>query len=286
MPNRASPHKVVRCHTVSGGRLLAANDDRPVDPGDDAPDPWGMHVPTLRAVAISFLLTVAGACALAVAVAPGSPAQPDPGYLAAADGSVLEARATPQPSASDHSLRDEALHAWGTRMSADGVAVVEIPAAPGAPAKKTTRPASPSAPALTAALHYEGVNHVWIPALGINRSVAWFPCNRVAPPDNFMYRWGCAGRNNVYLMGHAYAPMKPLHDAYARGALRVGMRAIYADGAGRVHTYAVIWWKVTRPTTDAAWAWAAQKVPSMTLQTCVGAHSEYRLMVRLQEVAN
>jgi hypothetical protein len=100
-----------------------------------------------------------------------------------------------------------------------------------------------------------------------------------------MYRWGCAGSNNVYLMGHAYGVMKPLHDAYVGGRLKVGMKAWYADGGGTVHVYAVTWWKLTRPTTAASWAWAAQAVPSMTLQTCVGANSEYRLMVRMVEVA-
>src|SRR5262245_48273670 len=43
----------------------------------------------------------------------------------------------------------------------------------------------------------QGRNHVWIPALGINRSVESFPCSRTRPPDNYVYRWGCAGRNNV-----------------------------------------------------------------------------------------
>jgi hypothetical protein len=62
------------------------------------------------------------------------------------------------------------------------------------------------------------------------------------------------------------------------------MKVWYADGTGRVRTYAVRWWKVVLPTPDAKWAWAAQSVPSMTLQTCVGANSEYRLMVRLTEV--
>ena len=76
-----------------------------------------------------------------------------------------------------------------------------------------------------------------------------------------MYRWGCAGANNVYLMGHAYGVMKPLHDAYVSGRLKVGMKAFYAGSNGRVHEYRVKWWKVTRPTTDAAWAWAAQDVP-------------------------
>jgi hypothetical protein len=99
-----------------------------------------------------------------------------------------------------------------------------------------------------------------------------------------MYRWGCAGSNNVYLMGHAYGVMDGLHDAYASGRLHKGMKAYYAGGNGKVHVYTVRWWKLTRPTTDAAWAWASQNTPSMTLQTCVGATSQYRLMVRLVEI--
>ena len=136
----------------------------------------------------------------------------------------------------------------------------------------------PSAPS------YKGRNHVWMPALGISKSVQWFPCERQREPDNYMYRWGCAGTNNVYLMGHAYSVMKPLHDAYVNGRLNKGMKVWYADNNSRVRVYAVRWWKVTKPTTDAAWAWAPQDVPSMTLQTCVGRNSQYRLMVRLTEV--
>lgn len=128
-----------------------------------------------------------------------------------------------------------------------------------------------------------GRNHVWIPGLGINRSVSSFPCNRTRPPDNLVYRWGCAGANNVYLMGHASSVFNPLHDAYTAGRLRVGMKAWYADSKGRVRVYAVKWWKVTLPT-NSSWAWAAQARPSMTLQTCVGANSKYRLVVRLVEV--
>ena len=126
-----------------------------------------------------------------------------------------------------------------------------------------------------------GRNHVWIPSLGIDRSVESFPCSRTRPPDNSVYRWGCAGRNNIYLLGHAYSVFKPLHDAYVGGRLRAGMIVDYADTSGHVQRYAVAWWKVVRPTGAASWAWAPQPVPSMTLQTCVGAHSEYRLMVRM-----
>ena len=62
------------------------------------------------------------------------------------------------------------------------------------------------------------------------------------------------------------------------------MQVWYADGAGKVRLYRVAWWRVVRPTAAASWAWAPQASPSMTLQTCVGAMSEYRLMVRLLAV--
>ena len=131
---------------------------------------------------------------------------------------------------------------------------------------------------------HKGRNHFWLPALGINRSVSSYACSRSSALANIVYRWGCAGRNNVYIMGHAWGVMKPLHDAYVNGRLRVGMKTYYADGSGKVHTYKIKWWKLTRPTTSASWAWASQSVPSMTLQTCIGKNSEYRLMVRLVEV--
>lgn len=150
--------------------------------------------------------------------------------------------------------------------------------APAARAKVT--PAKPP----TSAAVYAGRNHVWIPSLGVNRSVSAFACTRKRPPDNYVYRWGCAGTNNVYLLGHASGVLQPLHDAYLNGKLKVGMRVWYADGGGAVHRYAVRWWRLTPPTTDASWAWAAQSVPSMTLQTCMGANSQYRLIVRLVEV--
>jgi hypothetical protein len=150
-----------------------------------------------------------------------------------------------------------------------------------APATQTRAPSTETrAPA-----QRTGRNHVWIPSLGIDRSVSWFSCDRKRPPDNYVYRWGCAGTNNVYLLGHAYSVFKPLHDAYVAGRLRVGLKAYYADAKGRVHAFKVKWWKVTAPTTAASWAWAAQSRPSMTLQTCVGKNSAYRLMVRLVEVS-
>jgi hypothetical protein len=139
-----------------------------------------------------------------------------------------------------------------------------------------TRTSSPSS--------FKGRNHLWIPALGINRSVSFFSCSSSAYPGNRVYRWGCAGSNNVYLFGHAYSVFKPLHDAYVRGRLSKGMKVMYADGSGKVSTYAVSWWKLTTPDKG-AWAYAGQSRPSLTLQTCVGANSQYRLIVRLLKVS-
>ena len=131
---------------------------------------------------------------------------------------------------------------------------------------------------------FKGRNHLWIPALGINRSVSFFSCSSSAYPGNRVYRWGCAGSNNVYLFGHAYSVLKPLHDAYVRGRLAKGMKVMYADGSGKVSTYAVSWWKLTTPDKG-AFAYAGQSRPSLTLQTCVGANSQYRLIVRLLKVS-
>ncbi|MEO5703618.1 MAG: sortase [Candidatus Limnocylindrales bacterium] len=130
---------------------------------------------------------------------------------------------------------------------------------------------------------YEGRNHFWIPSLGISKRVYTFECTRARDPDNYMYRWGCAGRNNVYILGHASSVMKPLYDAYYSGKLRVGMIAIYADGAGRIRAYRVTEWRVVDPV-DSHWAIANQSVPSMTLQTCVGPKGVDRLNVRLVAV--
>ena len=134
-----------------------------------------------------------------------------------------------------------------------------------------------------AAANYQGRNHLWIPALDIDRTVSAFACTSSAYPGDRVYRWGCAGKNNVYLFGHAHSVFKPLHDAYVRGRLKKGMQLNYADANGNVSTYAVTWWKVTTPDKG-AWAYAGQSEKSVTLQTCVGAKSQYRLIVRLVKV--
>jgi len=214
---------------------------------------------------------------------PEPPAAPVATAPSRVEGPTIDVPAPAPAPKGDPALRAELPKA--VRASGAKPGVASKPSAPSRQASKpAAKPAPKPGPKPSSRPQFSGTNHVWIPALGISKSVHWFPCDRTRPPDSYMYRWGCAGANNVYLMGHAYSVMKPLHDAYVSGRLKVGMKAYYAGADGKVHVYAVRWWRLTRPTTDAAWAWAAQSVPSMTLQTCVGADSQWRLMVRLVEV--
>jgi hypothetical protein len=119
-----------------------------------------------------------------------------------------------------------------------------------------------------------------IPSLGIDRTTRLFPCDRAEPPGNYVYRWGCAKQNNLYLLGHAATVFKKLHDAYADGRLRVGMAASYTDAKGVTRLYRVREWRVVAPT-EVDWAISSQPVPSMTLQTCFGPDNAQRLLVRL-----
>jgi hypothetical protein len=182
-------------------------------------------------------------------------------------------------------LHEHRENAWAARAASARPAAPEAKPAAAKPAaaKPKVHAAEPKAPAPKAAATrptYSGTNRFWIPSLGMSDPVHWFSCTRSRDPDNYIYRWGCAGANNVYILGHAYGVMKPLHDLYVRGGLRKGMVAIYADGNGRVHWYRVVSWQVVDPT-QVTWAIASQPVPSMTLQTCVGKDSQYRLNVRL-----
>jgi len=144
-----------------------------------------------------------------------------------------------------------------------------------APHKAKVTPPRPSRP------RFVGRNYLWIPSLGISRSTDhWYACGRTTALENVVYRWGCGGTNNVYLMGHAWGVFKALHDAYLNGTLRKGMVAYWADARGRVHRFRVTAWQVVKPSVT-EWATAAQRTLSMTLQTCMGGHSQYRLDVRL-----
>jgi len=172
-----------------------------------------------------------------------------------------------------HRAAERALFATARQLFQEHLVAVGIPA-------ETTAPAGRPKQLAATVRTYSGTNHFWIPELGVSRPVHLFACTRTREPDNFIYRWGCAGRNNVYILGHASTVLKPLHDAYNAGRLHVGMIALYADGAGHVRAYRVTEWRVVNPV-DSAWAIASQPVPSMTLQTCVGPKGVDRLNVRL-----
>ena len=217
----------------------------------------------------SALGTVPSAAPAAVAPALGTGGR-------SATGSAIATRPTTPPARYTTADLAPASAAPAVRPAA-AVATSTAVGKPVQPARVATRPVARPSPV------FVGRDHVWIPDLGISRSVAPFSCTRSQPPGTAVYRWGCAGANNVYLFAHAYAAFAPLHDAYVSGRLSTRLTVVYADGAGRVHRYRVAWWRLTTPD-NGAFAYAALSRPGMTLQTCVGAQSQYRLIVRLVQV--
>jgi len=137
----------------------------------------------------------------------------------------------------------------------------------------------------TTAPRYVGRDHFWFPALGINASVTWYACSRTDYPGPIVYRWGCAGTNNVYLFGHAANAFSALYRAYYAGTVKVGQILIYADHAGVIHRYriSVVRLEDGRIASDYHWAVGAQPVPSLTLQTCSKVVS-VDIMVRAVEI--
>jgi hypothetical protein len=110
-----------------------------------------------------------------------------------------------------------------------------------------------------------------------------------------IYRWGCAGRGNRYLIAHAHASFEPLHDFVRARGVRAGTRALVGKPVylrtttGRVVMFRVTWARVETVghwgRTGHDWAWNATGVSSITFQTCYGARSEYRLIVRAERVS-
>ena len=129
------------------------------------------------------------------------------------------------------------------------------------------------------AVTFGGRNRFSIPTLGINSAIGSATCGELIP--NGIWYWPCAGRNNLYLMGHAWGVFAPLHDGYHSGLLTSGLTALYADGAGVIHRYRLLW---VEDLPVATWGqgatWAATAGPVITLQTCDGATDNYRIMVR------
>jgi hypothetical protein len=262
---------------------------------------WGMHAPRTRRRSIAVVLArgLAVESVAVAAVAASAPAAPPPGsdisasVVASPVTRAAAAAAAVHAAITGTTALAEARAAVPRHIADDGDGLVRpigLPVATPVPTPDPTatpRPTSKATPRPTAkptatAPRYAGRNHMWAPAFGIDKPVYAFPCERAEPPGNVVYRWGCAGKNNVYLFGHAANVFKGLHRAYVNKTLKVGQKVYYADANGRVHTYAVTWWKVVLPTVT--WPWEALATPTMTLQTCVGANDEFRLIVRLERV--
>jgi hypothetical protein len=280
------------------------DDDRVVDVVRGGPDAPAMDLLRRRrafSTALALVLAVESVASVSVAassyVSAASRAAASQLPAPVAGGVIAEARfderswaPTPAPVISAPDVADylhpkpvAPVEATPTPAPVKHAVAPAAKAAPKAPARTTAQTARHPSTPKPVSTAFVGRNHLWFPSLGINRSVSGFSCSRSEPPGNLVYRWGCAGANNVYLFGHASSVFRPLHDAYVNHRLRVGMSVWYADGSGHVHKYAVRYWRVVSPV-GADWAFAAQSVPSMTLQTCVGANSQYRLIVRLVQV--
>lgn len=100
-----------------------------------------------------------------------------------------------------------------------------------------------------------------------------------------IYRWGCGPSSNIYLLSHAWSTFKKLRQGYHSGALQVGGQVWYANAQGDVTEWRVKWIRrVTDEYLDATageWALNDSPTPIMTLQTCDGSQSQYRIIVRL-----
>lgn len=126
------------------------------------------------------------------------------------------------------------------------------------------------------------------PAIDLARPVYRWGCRGGTLP-NLLVRWGCAGAGNTYLLGHAWGVFAPLHDAREDGRLRIGQHAYLTDWAGRTRRYELAWIRIVPRTyywhglPGDRWAWNATSRPAITLQTCWGATSAYRLIVRFYE---
>ena len=102
--------------------------------------------------------------------------------------------------------------------------------------------------------------------------------------DNRIYDYRCAGSNNLFLLGHAGGVFRGLNAAYHSGALKVGTTLLYSDPSSQVQRYRVA---EIRHVWNADWAswgdWASGDLsqPGITLMTCDGATSSYRILARL-----
>lgn len=161
--------------------------------------------------------------------------------------------------------------------------VITAKPAPKIVSKSAPKPAVAVKRSPVASSPYRGKNHLWFPALGINRSIDSRVCTGSPLANGGISRWCAEGPGNTYLMAHAWGAFHPLEVAYWGRRLRVGQSVWYADANGRVRHYEVAFWKVESRSASDSWAWASSASPELTLQTCVDANNHV-LFVRLKLV--
>src|SRR3990172_346946 len=176
--------------------------------------------------------------------------RPDDLRSAAADWAVEEAAAQAAAEA-------EAAAQAQAEAEAAAKARAEAEAKAAAQAKAEAAQPKPQAPQPAVAPTYTGQNRFWFPTLGISQRVYGFPCSRSETPGDVVYRWGCAGENNVYQLAHNFGKFYPLYKAYYAGTLDRGLVAIYADPQGEGHYFELAWYKVVPPDGDVGFASAA-----------------------------
>jgi hypothetical protein len=126
------------------------------------------------------------------------------------------------------------------------------------------------------------------PAIGVFRTIYRWGCRGGTLP-NLVVRWDCAGSRNTYLLGHAWGVFAPLQDARRDGRLHIGQVAFLTDAAGTMRRYELAWHRIVPSTyvwrghPGDEWAWNATSRRAITLQTCWGTRSAYRLIVRFYE---
>lgn len=187
---------------------------------------------------------------------------------------------------------------WGREPTLSAAAAAEArlaaeaaptPASTPQPAPVSTPPTTSSKTSTAAGPLVLKANQFAFPAISIStKAVRWWDCYRDDAMPNYVYRWGCAGSNNVFLLGHSYGMFKPLWSAYHSGALKLGLVAYYAGSDGKMHAYRVTTIRheeIAHEWDWRPWAQASQPVPSMTLITCDGAGDRYRIIVRLVAIS-
>lgn len=124
-----------------------------------------------------------------------------------------------------------------------------------------------------------------VSGIGLTASVYAWGCGGEVVP-NLALRWGCQKSNNQFIVGHAYGVFHPYYLAYARHLLRPGLIAYFTDTAGHRTRYRLAWVRLVTKTyvwhglTGSQWAWNNTPSAALTLQTCWGSTSKYRIVTR------